>query len=68
MAGDKPNGKITNIEFQIMIDEMVRNLPYQIEAFKLNAKLIKARYDALKDEGFSEQEALEIVKARGTEY
>ena len=31
------------------------------------SKLYKARYDALVSEGFTEQQALEIVKLRGIE-
>lgn len=68
MSKDKSNGKITNIEFQMMIDEMIRTLPFQIEAFQQNAKLLKSRYDALVKEGFSEKEALDIIKARGAEF
>lgn len=65
MSEDKVSGKITNVELQIMVDELKRMLPYQIEQIQINSKILKARYDSLKKEGFSDKEALEIVKARG---
>lgn len=45
---------------------MIRVAPYQVRMYQEEAKLLKARYDALIAEGFSKEEALEIVKARGS--
>lgn len=64
---DKPTGKITNVEFQLMIDEMKRTLPFMIENWKIDAKSMFARRKALIEAGFSEKEALEIIKARGAQ-
>jgi hypothetical protein len=36
-----------------------------VEAYHLSAKLMRARYDSLVEEGFTEPQALEIIKARG---
>ncbi|MGF9907913.1 hypothetical protein [Brevibacillus porteri] len=62
---DKPNGKLTPIEWQMLIDELVAEMPYQIKMYAESSKLFKARFDALIATGFTEQQALEIVKARG---
>lgn len=61
---DKSNGKVTNIEMEIMLDEQRAKLPYLIQNYRIQAKLHKARYDSLIEEGFSEQQAMEIVKTR----
>lgn len=66
MSTDKTNGKITPIEWQMMIDEERQNLPYIIEYLALDSHAMKARYDALVKEGFTADQALEIVKARGS--
>lgn len=65
---DKQNGKVTNIELEMMVDEMMRLSPYVIKGLQENAKQLKVRYDALKQEGFTDQQALEIVKVRGAEF
>lgn len=67
MSKDAPNGKVSNIELEMAIDEMKRYLPYQIQMFILNSKALKARFDALKGEGFTDEQSIEIVKARGTD-
>lgn len=64
---DQPNGKLTPIEMQMMIDEFVRTMPWQIQLYAENAKLLKARFDSLIAAGFDAKQALEIVKARGME-
>jgi hypothetical protein len=67
MKQDNPNGKITNVEFEMMVDEMIRTIPFQIKYHVELSKLYKSRYDSLMAAGFSDKEALEIVKARGIE-
>ncbi|MBY0122175.1 hypothetical protein [Bacillus sp. S/N-304-OC-R1] len=64
---DKPNGKLTNIELQMMIDDMKRTLPFMIEFWKNDAKSMYARRKSLIEVGFTEKEALEIIKARGSQ-
>lgn len=67
MKNDKPNGKVTNIEKQMMLDEMIENAPFMISYFIQDAKLLFERRKALVEAGFTEQEALEIIKARGAQ-
>ncbi|KZE67030.1 hypothetical protein AWM68_19765 [Fictibacillus phosphorivorans] len=64
---EKPSGKLSNVEFEMMVDEMIRTLPYTIKYHVELSKLYKSRYDSLIAAGFSDKEALEIVKARGIE-
>lgn len=56
-------GQYSNIELEMIFDNFVKALPMQREM----SKLLKARFDALVSEGFTEQQALEIVKSRGVE-
>ncbi|MBH0171041.1 hypothetical protein [Fictibacillus sp. 18YEL24] len=67
MKQDNPNGKITNVEFEMMVDEMIRTIPYQIKYHVELSRLYKSRYDSLVKAGFSKNEALAIIKARGIE-
>lgn len=59
--------KISDVELQIMVDEARRVMPYQTQVLAVNAKMLAARLNALIDEGFTREEAVEIIKARGTE-
>ncbi|HGH7180722.1 hypothetical protein CON07_20015 [Bacillus sp. AFS094611] len=59
------NGNYSNIELEMMLDAMKKNLPIQIKYHNELAKLYKARFDALVREGFTQDQALEIVLARG---
>ncbi|MRS27118.1 hypothetical protein [Bacillus sp. RIT694] len=59
------NGNYSNIELEMMLDAMKKNLPIQIKYHNELAKLYKARFDALVREGFTQEQALEIVLARG---
>lgn len=61
---DKANGKLTKIEMEMAIDEMRRNLPFLIQNAALQAEFLKAKYDSLVTQGFTEQQALEIIKTR----
>jgi len=61
---DKTNGKMTSVEFEMALDYLKDNLPYIIKQQTVNAKVIKSKYDSLIAEGFSEKQALEIVKTR----
>ncbi|MBN6886991.1 hypothetical protein ACUXCC_001998 [Cytobacillus horneckiae] len=67
MSSDKVNGKLTNIELEMAVDETKRMVPYQIKILEESSKILKARYESLIKEGFSEKQALEIVKFRGIE-
>lgn len=51
----------TRNEFQKAIDNMKFQLPTEIEFVKLQAKLAKEQYEALLKEGFTEQQAMQIV-------
>ncbi|MFF0831003.1 hypothetical protein ACFYU8_29610 [Brevibacillus sp. NPDC003359] len=62
---DKTNGKLTAIEWQMLIDNIIEEMPYQIKIHVEVSKLYKARFDALVSSGFTENQALEILKARG---
>ena len=59
--------KLTDLELDMMTDEIKRMLPFQIEAIKLNAKALGERRDALMKEGFTREEAMDIIKARGVD-
>jgi len=61
---DKTNGKLTNVEMEMAVDEMTRGLPYLVKEIQIKSKLLKARYDSLRSEGFTEKQAMEIVKTR----
>ncbi|PEL75400.1 hypothetical protein CN603_13000 [Bacillus toyonensis] len=62
-----PGGQYSNIELEMILDNFVKALPIQLRMQREISKLFKARFDALVSEGFTEQQALEIVKARGIE-
>ncbi|KHD86365.1 hypothetical protein NG54_03350 [Heyndrickxia ginsengihumi] len=61
---DKTNGKITNVELEMALDEARGQLPYLIESTVIQGKILKAKFDNLIAAGFTEEQALEIVKAR----
>ncbi|GIN37806.1 hypothetical protein [Heyndrickxia oleronia] len=60
----KTNGKLTTIEMEMAIDELKRNLPFFIQSTAVTAEVLKAKYDSLVSKGFTEQQALEIIKVR----
>lgn len=49
---------------QDAINAMIEILPEQIQVFALQAEMLKAKQDALVKQGFTEEQALEIVKTR----
>lgn len=57
--------KVENVELEMMVDEVKRTQPYVIQNIQIEAKTYFARFEALKAEGFTPEQALEIVKARG---
>ncbi|MGK5512032.1 hypothetical protein [Brevibacillus formosus] len=62
---DQPTGKLSPIEWQMLIDDVIAEMPYQIKMYIETSKLYKGRFDALISSGFTETQALEIIKARG---
>ncbi|MFP7735496.1 hypothetical protein ACLHDF_19155 [Priestia aryabhattai] len=61
---EKVNGKVTNVEMEMMIDDLIAKLPYVIKSNAAGAKVLKAKYDSLKEAGFTDEQAMEIVKTR----
>ncbi|AKO92696.1 hypothetical protein BEH_11685 [Priestia filamentosa] len=61
---DNANGKVTPVEMEMMMDDLVEKMPFMIKVQAHNAKVLKARYDSLIKEGFTPEQALELVKAR----
>lgn len=57
-----------NLQIEMAIKELKANLPSMIEFGKLAAKQHKAYYDSLVKEGFTENQAIEIVKKHGLTY
>ena len=46
------------------INHMLSLLPEQIQIYGIQAQALRAKFDALKKEGFTDDQALEIVKTR----
>ena len=62
MKVNYPMNKATEqLQLEMELDNMRGNLPYMIQLVQHNAKLSKAKYDALLEEGFTEEQALKIV-------
>lgn len=61
---DKPTGRVTRVEQEMMFDQLSEMLPMLLKKAAADAKLLKAKYDALLAVGFSEQQAMEIVTYR----
>lgn len=49
------------LEIQMETDNLKNLIPLVIERTEMLAKVRKAKYDALLQEGFSEQQAVEII-------
>lgn len=61
---DNINGKVTNIEIEMVLDEMRERMPLIIESNKNHAKILFEKFHALQQEGFTEEQALQIVCRR----
>ena len=61
---DKPSGKISRVEMEIALDQIQESMPAMIRKAGLDAQLLKAKYEALVAEGFTEAQALELTKGR----
>lgn len=61
---DKPNGKVSRVELEMVLDHIKETLPVMLQKAEHDAKLIKAKYEALLAEGFTEAQALKIVSTR----
>lgn len=64
MTNDNINGKLTQAEMEILLDDLQKNLPVMMQKTSLDAQLLRKKYNSLVESGFSEQESLEIIKAR----
>lgn len=65
MPEEEQNAK--NIKALIESVDQLRNAFEQLEeGVKLHAKLYKAGYDALIETGFTEQQAMQLLMARGS--
>lgn len=54
----------TRNKYEKSIANMWEMLPYATQEWEVKAKFLKAKYDGLVKEGFTEAQALEIVKTR----
>lgn len=59
--------QFARIELEMMVDTLVEQLPAYMRYHSELAKLYKSRFDSLVREGFTEQQAVEILKTRGIE-
>lgn len=59
-------GKINQIELREQLDEIKENFELQCDIYREISKQLRVIFECLVDEGFSESQALEIVKERGT--
>lgn len=55
------------IQMEQQIEEFMRILPSQIKLMQIQSKLYKAKYDSLIEEGFTEEQTMKIIEARGVD-
>lgn len=60
----EPNRKYTEIELEIIAEQVLNIMPAQYLVYPEFARAMKAKFDALVTAGFTEQQALDIVTAR----
>lgn len=56
--------KFTEIELEMMIDQLKEGLEIQLRLIPMQSKILKEKYTSLLKEGFTEEQAMAIVKAR----
>lgn len=61
MSEQPKSNAMVSLEAQIRLDTLKNLFPVILDEIKMNAKLRKAKYDALVDEGFSSEQAIEII-------
>jgi len=61
LPGTQPSP--TPAELKEALADMLAKLPAQLEYVMIQSKIRKKKYDSLVEVGFSEQQALEIVKS-----
>lgn len=62
LPGTKP--AVSKSDMRKAIEFMGSVMPEQLEFLAIQNKYLKAKYDSLVKEGFTEAQAMEIVKAR----
>lgn len=60
---DKPNGRMSPAERAVLLDMVKEELPFHLALAPQHAKLRRSKYLALVAEGFTEVQAMEIVKS-----
>ena len=64
VQGNKSPKLDTRNEYEKSIDALKEAIPYAIEEWSYKADFLKSKYDSLIKSGFTEEQALEIVKSR----
>lgn len=61
MSGEMKNSAMMSLEIQMMMDNLIKWSPLLMKHYVTMAKLRKSKYDSLIAEGFTEQQAIEII-------
>ncbi|WP_374964598.1 hypothetical protein [Lysinibacillus sp. RS5] len=61
MSGEMKNSAMMSLEIQMMMDNLIKWSPLLMKHYVTTAKLRKSKYDSLIAEGFTEQQAIEII-------